>query len=350
MAVSSLVAVPWFVAACLRGGPEFSHELLLKHNFGMFFDTWSHSRPAWYYLVRLPQLFLPWTLFLPAAGWFLWQRPGQAAQRDRLFLVVWAATLLAFFSLSDAKQSKYILPLYPALAVAVGLLWAQLPRAASQLPRRLLAAPATLMAWLLALSASGLVLLGGGLAASLVTLPARIQPIGDALAWPVVALGVLLVMAGGLAVHQARNRRHHRVLAILFATMAVLAVMQQAVVAPLVNPEKSARALCRQLAVHASPETPLGILGMGRRQHGGYLFYSRRPIVTFRGDDDRDGGELDRVSDYLRRPERVFVMARKSTWQQVQASAAAPLAHELFRRRKGSKTLVVFSNQREEKP
>jgi 4-amino-4-deoxy-L-arabinose transferase-like glycosyltransferase len=105
--------LPWYAAVCARGGEAFCRELLVQHNLGMFFDTWSHAQPVWYYLRELPWMFLPWTLVLP------WALRDRVRDRETRFLLVWAAFAFVFFSASEAKQAKYLLPMLPPLAVLV---------------------------------------------------------------------------------------------------------------------------------------------------------------------------------------------------------------------------------------
>ncbi len=112
--VAALV-VPWYAAACARGGEAFCRELLVKQNLTMFFDTWSHSQPVWYYALQLPWMFLPWTLALPFA-----LRGLRPASDDTRLLVVWVLFTFVFFSASEAKQAKYLLAITPPLAILVG--------------------------------------------------------------------------------------------------------------------------------------------------------------------------------------------------------------------------------------
>jgi 4-amino-4-deoxy-L-arabinose transferase-like glycosyltransferase len=112
--VAALVA-PWYVAACARGGEAFCRELVLRQNLDMFFDTWSHAQPVWYYAAQLPWMFLPWTLVLPLA-----LRGLRPTASDTRLLVVWIAFTFLFFSASEAKQAKYLLPVVPPLAILVG--------------------------------------------------------------------------------------------------------------------------------------------------------------------------------------------------------------------------------------
>ncbi len=347
--LAALLVVPWYAAASLRGGDAFARELLLTHNFGMFFSTWSHARPWWYYLVRLPEFFLPWTLLLPAAGAWVVARAGadDARRRDRWFLLAWAGTLFLFFSISDAKQSKYLLPLYPALAIGVGLLWTELDEARARLrhARWLVSAPIVAIGVLLAILGLGLV--GGGgasLAGSLDGLRPPAPEIVRSLAGVAIGLGVALLASGVATLVLLGRGRADRALAVPAAAVAVGAIVLAGAVAPAIDPWKSARTVCDRLAEHAPPDAPLAIVGIGWVQHGDYIHYGGRPVVTWR-DAWGEGDEVAGVLAYLARDERVFVLSRVGTFEQLHALPDRPPMVELFRARKGSKTLVVFSNR-----
>ncbi|HHT9139354.1 MAG TPA: ArnT family glycosyltransferase, partial [Candidatus Tripitaka californicus] len=119
-----VVSIPWYLASYSRGGADFTRELILKHNFQMFLETWSHKQPIYYYLWNLPWEFSPWVVFLPSAVYLLFLNGKERPQRD--FLLAWAVVMFCFFSLAQAKQAKYLLPMMPALALMVGRFWEEL--------------------------------------------------------------------------------------------------------------------------------------------------------------------------------------------------------------------------------
>jgi 4-amino-4-deoxy-L-arabinose transferase-like glycosyltransferase len=88
-------------------------------------------KAPWFYLPRFPGDFFPWSIFLPAAA----VAALRAVRRDRrdLRLLTLVCLLGGFviFSAIAYKRKVYLLPLYPAAAVLVGLVFAEsdLPRA-----------------------------------------------------------------------------------------------------------------------------------------------------------------------------------------------------------------------------
>ena len=115
LALFALIALPWYVAVCLR----FPHLL----NYFVEFQTVQrvatevHGRggPLWFYIPVLLVGFLPWSLALPQALYYAIRR---ANLLDRL-LVAWILPTLVLFSLSGSKLPTYLLPLFPAMALLV---------------------------------------------------------------------------------------------------------------------------------------------------------------------------------------------------------------------------------------
>ncbi len=66
---------------------------------------------------------LPWSLFLPALGFWLWRRrPWQASDGLR-FALVWFVAIFAVLHLSEAKHQRYLLPASPGLSLLLVGLW-----------------------------------------------------------------------------------------------------------------------------------------------------------------------------------------------------------------------------------
>ena len=114
-----LVSGPWYLMAALRD-PEYIRTFLWDHNVLRFFTLEKgikHPEPVYFFIPVLVGGFLPWSLLLPPALHFLWERRRDSGGEERLFLLVWAATVLCFFSLARNKLGTYMLPLFPALAL-----------------------------------------------------------------------------------------------------------------------------------------------------------------------------------------------------------------------------------------
>src|SRR5262249_45154139 len=121
-AVVLAVALPWYVAVCVRL-PNFAQHFLWEHNVLRFVRPFDHLQPIWFYLPVLLLGFLPTTLLLPGFLRFLFAGdPATASRRcpELGFLLLSGGWCVLFFSLSGSKLPTYVLPAFPPLALAAG--------------------------------------------------------------------------------------------------------------------------------------------------------------------------------------------------------------------------------------
>jgi 4-amino-4-deoxy-L-arabinose transferase-like glycosyltransferase len=112
-----LTAAPWYVLVELRN-PGYLNHFFWQENVARFTTAQFRRTGSWYYFIEMLSLgFLPWTILLPTMIARLWKR---WRDDERLFLILWIALPLLFFSLSSSKLFHYILPVYPPLAIIVG--------------------------------------------------------------------------------------------------------------------------------------------------------------------------------------------------------------------------------------
>lgn len=137
-AVVLTVAGPWYVWVGLRTNWRWPAEFLGVHNFGRFLSPMeAHQGPFFYYLVAIAIFFFPWSILLAPAGvqFVRGLRTRDARQPVYLLLAAWLAVWIGFFSLASTKLPSYVVPAYPALAVATAALvrrWASQPGSLSR--------------------------------------------------------------------------------------------------------------------------------------------------------------------------------------------------------------------------
>ena len=123
--VALVIGAPWFLLVEAQR-PGFLRTFVFEENLGRFSGKEDYHKPTspFYYLPVVLIGLMPWTGFLaPALGFWKRRAPGQSATREtraRLFLLVWALTLVAFFSASGTKLISYALPALPAFSLLVG--------------------------------------------------------------------------------------------------------------------------------------------------------------------------------------------------------------------------------------
>lgn len=114
------ISVPWFYLVS-RENPDFLRFFFIQEHFQRYTTT-MHNRyePFWFYLPLIPAAVMPWTAFLFALGSkeSTLRSPGTQSVKDaNIFLLLWFAVILLFFSASGSKLIPYIVPCVPPLAV-----------------------------------------------------------------------------------------------------------------------------------------------------------------------------------------------------------------------------------------
>lgn len=130
-----IIPALWYVAAWQRGGQAFL-DLAMEENFGRMTGTMSyesHVNPWWYNLVTLIGGLAPYTLMLVIFavcllipqlrhsvknGLSRWR----TADNARAFMFIAPMVVLIFYCFPSSKRSVYLLPMYPFLAMQIGLL------------------------------------------------------------------------------------------------------------------------------------------------------------------------------------------------------------------------------------
>ena len=120
-----LVAGPWYIWVGLRTDWQWPAQFFGVHNFGRFFSAMdNHRGPIFYYFLVVLVLFFPWSVLMWGTVRELVRQAGRASRfRDGALLVAcWLTVYLGFWSLASTKLPNYIVPMYPALAIATALL------------------------------------------------------------------------------------------------------------------------------------------------------------------------------------------------------------------------------------
>lgn len=118
-----LLLVPWLVGSELAN-PGFIKFQIVNEQIMRFLgqrqpqDIKSFSLPGFWLFLGI--WLMPYTLLLPEALWRFWRATDAAAHRQGRLLILWAAVVLGFFSLSSSRIEYYSLPALPPLALIVG--------------------------------------------------------------------------------------------------------------------------------------------------------------------------------------------------------------------------------------
>jgi len=135
--VGAAIGLAWAIPAGWAGGEDYRDAIFWGQSAGRIAHSFAHRRPLWWYVLWAPLVFFPWLLWPPA-----WRSFKQATLDEGLrFCLAHAVAVFALFSLISGKQAYYLLPVFPALALALARLLAGGGVSASQDDQGLIAFP-----------------------------------------------------------------------------------------------------------------------------------------------------------------------------------------------------------------
>lgn len=113
----------WYGAQWLH----YSQGLVANLQDQSFSRIWQpvdgHSGPPWYYLLEILKYGLPWLIFLPQGFRLAWENRNLSWAK---LVLLWSGGYFVVISLMGTKLPWYIFPIYPALALVVGIQLAEM--------------------------------------------------------------------------------------------------------------------------------------------------------------------------------------------------------------------------------
>ncbi len=289
-----LVSVPWAIAFALQREASYVHSVLLGDYLWWYFGQWRSFWDLFFVLGPLFVGFLPWSLFLPGAVREGYLRTDDAPTRRKFrFLLFWVLAYLVVITLMAEKRTRYLLPMYPALALMVGWLF-------DEWASRRIRVGSRLYAWL-----------WGGLAvgaALALLLPLRLQPdlavfLPSAPGQKLLVAGVLVAGGiGGVAALRAKSP-----LPGFFAiclTMGVVLLLETRIFVPQYNRMYDVKGFSRTILSRVRPEDDLVAFQYGRLS---YDFYLRRTV--------REIQDPKELSDLLSQNRPAYFLTDERAWR-----------------------------------
>jgi 4-amino-4-deoxy-L-arabinose transferase-like glycosyltransferase len=299
------VMLAWLVPAGLEAGPDYLRQIAFRQTVTRYASPWHHFAPPWFYLTVIPGDFFPWSFLLPSAIVVGWKRlagrlrpfrqEGGSQRAGFLLALCWMVVTLVFFSISAAKRSVYILTLYPAMALLVGV---GLDLAAAEWPRfrRAVAVPLGLVAGLTLLIAAALPFVGR-------RRPETALLGGAPFVWGLIGVLLPLLLGAGAAWWLARSGAVPRAAAALALGMGLTGLAMALYALPRFDLFKSARGLSEILVARMAPGEPYSIYP---RLDSTFLFYTRRYCVDVESEED--------LRRFLARPGRLWLLAERDSF------------------------------------
>jgi 4-amino-4-deoxy-L-arabinose transferase-like glycosyltransferase len=262
IALFLVLTAPWFIAVSVME-KQFFYFFFVDQHF-LRFLTSKHKRtgPIYYFVPVLFGGLFPWSILLPrAVGRFF------ALKEVRLFLI-WSAVAFLFFSVSKSKLPPYILPIFPALSLAVGHLFQTAWRArAEQWKENMLFIPVFLaISCLAGLHAAGF--LDSRIPSSYAIAPALpyLRPFA-------IIIGIAALLAAVLIV--VRKLRSTSVFAVLLGFQCVL-ILALVLNIKAIDPINTTRQLAETINRLAQKNDVIVTYGSFEET---LPFYTRRPVV-----------------------------------------------------------------------
>lgn len=119
--VCLLVSLPWFALVAWHE-PHFVDHFIWRHNIERVFTPFDHAEPFWYYLPEFCLGSFPWIFAVTV--WLLCPNTKSKSTLVIRYFLMSACWILLLFSLAGSKRQMYLVPLYPVLSIAVGLILA----------------------------------------------------------------------------------------------------------------------------------------------------------------------------------------------------------------------------------
>lgn len=112
-------ALLWYVAQWLHYGELFLKTHLMTQSFNRVVESVeSNAGPPWYYLLEILKYTWPWLIFCPQAFQTAWRSRTMSWAK---LVLVWSGGYLVAISLMSTKLPWYVMPVYPAIALAAAV-------------------------------------------------------------------------------------------------------------------------------------------------------------------------------------------------------------------------------------
>ncbi len=119
--IFALIALPWYAVMLRTYGNDFIKEFWVNDHLRRIFQPEHPGNDRWYfYPFSMLGFMYPWVFYAGAGLWLLFRRLKKRVSAFPVFIACWLGVVLFIFQPAHSKLASYILPLFPALALAAG--------------------------------------------------------------------------------------------------------------------------------------------------------------------------------------------------------------------------------------
>lgn len=294
----TFVFATWYLPVTLKHGWQFIEEFFIRHHFERYTSNlYGHPQPFYFFLFVAIAGVTPWTFFLiPAIARLKRLKPRENKTDSILvFLWVWAALPLVFFSLSASKLPGYVLMIFPALAAIIGFevdrYWK------GERDKKLTAAAWLTLIFLLGL-AVGFIVYSAGKQAPFTGLNALFY-----------MLPLVFAATGGIMLFRARKKRF---IAAAAAVVASIVVSAAAMLFPALSYELSFKSLSLEAAAALRPNEKIAFFIL--KEFTPVFYAEGRVVCGFDSPSVLNALKQDVLADALRQ-EKSLIVITHSRWE-----------------------------------
>jgi 4-amino-4-deoxy-L-arabinose transferase-like glycosyltransferase len=302
--VCLLAASLWYLPVIARHGWPFINEFFVQHHFQRYTSNrYHHPGPIYFFVEIIIAGVAPWSLLLIALtaraakdllraprAWFSQLKDLAPKQRLLLLAALWVCVPLIFFSFSNSKLPGYILPVFPALALIIGVAVEEILAAPNELRDRAL------------LIVTALLLLAVGLA-----LPyfAGKEFHSNATTKLILASAPIIAAIGLLLAIWQRNAKF--AISTLILMSPLLAIAMAALLYPAIEEKASLAPLARVAATAMRANEKL--IFFNYAQYSPFFYTNGRVVAGEKGEAARVDNS-DELAQYLSDYESLLCIAR----------------------------------------
>ncbi|OHB88517.1 MAG: hypothetical protein A3D13_06530 [Planctomycetes bacterium RIFCSPHIGHO2_02_FULL_40_12] len=318
--VFSIIVFSWFVLASLEGGKEYVSEILNNQIMGRFFNSWKDKEPFYYYFIRFPMEFMPWSLFIPGVVIYSIKEKNKGFRKLHLPFV-WFTAVFIFFLIASGKKGRYLLPLYPAASLLVAwFLDSIILNPEKYKSHRIICIP-------------DYVLFGFIIVFS-ISIPFVVNTYFPVKNVNSVIISSLCIGVSVFSLVFLYRRKMAVFLMSKFLAVLIIFVLSVKIVIPEINRKKSAKPFCKKINTIMQPENKLAIFGFYK---DAYLFYTgRKYIKVIQNTND--------LKHFLNSEERRFLIIKPNELRDMQRYIKSP-TYILLSDSIGHREIVFVSNK-----
>ncbi|MFQ5863202.1 MAG: ArnT family glycosyltransferase [Candidatus Brocadiales bacterium] len=317
------VILIWLLPAYLSDGRghiegllgQFMHHAKTPLSIGKFF----------FYFSNIFSGTLPWSLALPGVV-YLYLRKTVKERKGIEFAGMWLLVMLLIFSVALQKFSRYILPVYPAIALLLGSFWDELME---KLPLKGWPKKGPMLTY--------------GLAVFLGLMVAQIFSKAHAHQFhptplTITILTVAFVCLIGTLWYAIRTRQFRVLFIFIFLITSTFEAAYGRLLFLWDNKRRSEKSLCLRISNLIQPGTPWAVYNMFRPA---YIYYTKsHPNIIF---------SQDELVSFLSGKERVYCLIREEDYQALTSRVNLSLyrVEKLQGPKRSMKNLLLISNKPE---